>query len=563
MLDSLYVKNLALIEKAEICFTKGLNVLSGETGAGKSIVIGSVLIALGAKVPKDMIRKDASEAYIELVFSPEKPAVLEALAQLDIVPEEGQLIISKRITASKSISKINGETYPASKVREAAALLLDVHGQRDHQAILQPHNQLAIVDRAYHQAIVPAAEAVRSCYEAWKKLQEELSGYQIDENERMRQMDILQYELNELEEAAIVPGEEEELAKQYKQISAKEELYRTFQELLQLLGYDAGACSQMSQAQMALKQIADKSEIASALLAQLMDVESILSDASREIQEQINEMEDDERNPEEIAKRLDEIRHLMQKYRCDENGLLQLQEQKQKDLEKMQHFAEQKELLEKACRKSLESLEHAAEKLSRLRKESAKRLEVQLKEAMIHLNFLDVQFEIHLQRMENITANGRDHAVFCISTNPGEALKPMTEVASGGELSRIMLAIKSVLAQKEDIETLIFDEIDTGISGRTAQKVADCLAKTANGSQIICISHLSQIVSMADTHFLIEKTAQEDRTTTRIEALSEEEQIREIARLLGGTQITQSVLDTAREMKDMANRTKEYQSMTE
>lgn len=560
MLDSLYVKNLALIDEEEVTFTEGLNVLSGETGAGKSILIGSVLIALGAKVHKEMIRANEKEAYIELIFSPTHPAVLEKLREYDIEPEDGQLIISKKITASKSVSKINKEAYPASKVREVASLLLDVHGQHDHQALIHQNKQLEIVDRSGGKNLKEAKEQTAKYYRVWKQYKDELDSYSVDEDERLRRMDILCYELDELKEASITPGEEARLSKEWKRLSEREHIITAYQELTSLLGYESnGACDLCGRAEHALKGISDADEEAQSLYDQLTDAESIIHDICREASERLDAMQDEELDTAKIEERLDQIRHLMQKYRCDEEGLLKMTEKKEQELEKYRHFEEEKARAQKLCQNAFVKLEQAANDLSSKRRKCADLLCSQLIKALVDLNFLDVRFEIHMDQTEQIGPGGKDVVTFYIATNPGEALKPLAAVASGGELSRIMLAVKSVMAQKEEIETLIFDEIDTGISGRTAQKVAKRLSETAKGSQVICISHLAQIVSMADTHFLIEKNAENERTTTHITKLSEEESIREVARLLGGAEITKNVLDTAKEMKDMANRTKESQ----
>ena len=560
MLDSLYVKNLALIDEEEVTFTEGLNVLSGETGAGKSILIGSVLIALGAKVHKEMIRANEKEAYIELIFSPTHPAILEKLREYDIEPEDGQLIISKKITASKSVSKINKEAYPASKVREVASLLLDVHGQHDHQALIHQNKQLEIVDRSGGKNLKEAKEQTAKYYRVWKQYKDELDSYSVDEDERLRRMDILCYELDELKEASITPGEEARLSKDWKRLSEREHIITAYQELTSLLGYESnGACDLCGRAEHALKGISDVDEEAQSLYDQLTDAESIIHDICREASERLDAMQDEELDTAKIEERLDQIRHLMQKYRCDEEGLLELTEKKEQELEKYRHFEEEKARAQNLCQNAFIKLEQSASDLSSKRRKCADLLCDQLINALVDLNFLDVRFEIRMDQTEQIGPGGKDVVTFYIATNPGEALKPLAAVASGGELSRIMLAVKSVMAQKEEIETLIFDEIDTGISGRTAQKVAKRLSETAKGSQVICISHLAQIVSMADTHFLIEKNAENEKTTTHITKLSEEESVREVARLLGGAEITKNVLDTAKEMKDMANRTKESQ----
>ena len=560
MLDSLYVKNLALIDEEEVTFTEGLNVLSGETGAGKSILIGSVLIALGAKVHKEMIRANEKEAYIELIFSPTHPAILEKLREYDIEPEDGQLIISKKITASKSVSKINKEAYPASKVREVASLLLDVHGQHDHQALIHQNKQLEIVDRSGGKSLKEAKKQTAKYYRVWKQYKDELDSYSVDEDERLRRMDILCYELDELKEASITPGEEARLSKDWKRLSEREHIITAYQELTSLLGYESnGACDLCGRAEHALKGISEADEEAQSLYDQLTDAESIIHDICREASERLDAMQDEELDTAKIEERLDQIRHLMQKYRCDEEGLLELTEKKEQELEKYRHFEEEKARAQKLCQNAFVKLEQSADDLSSKRRKCADLLCDQLIKALVDLNFLDVRFEIRMDHTEQIGPGGKDVVTFYIATNPGEELKPLAAVASGGELSRIMLAVKSVMAQKEEIETLIFDEIDTGISGRTAQKVAKRLSETAKGSQVICISHLAQIVSMADTHFLIEKNAENEKTTTHITKLSEEESVREVARLLGGAEITKNVIDTAKEMKDMANRTKESQ----
>lgn len=556
MLESLLVKNLALIENAEINFTPGLNVLSGETGAGKSILIGSVLIALGAKVSKDMIRAGANEAYVELIFTPESEDTLKKLERLDIRPEDGQVIISKRITSSKSISRINGETYPASKVKEAATLLLDVHGQRDHQALLQPAKQLEIVDRFHSGEIVPLKNKVSESCRCWSELKKSLEEYRLDEDERLRRIDILKFEIDELEEAGISPGEEAGLMEEWKVLSSREQLFKAYRAISDLTGYESGACDLLSKAQQEALSISELEARAKDIYDQLIDAEAILSDTSHQLKDIISSMEDDERDPSQIEERLEVIRHLMQKYRCDEEGLLKLLENKHEELERYSDFQARREKLEKECSEAYRVLKELSGRLTEARKNSAAELAIQLKTALAELNFIDVKFEIRINASENYTQNGCDNAQFYISTNPGEPIKPIAAVASGGELSRIMLAIKSVMAKSEEIETLIFDEIDTGISGRTAAKVADRLCVIARESQVICISHLAQIVSMADTHFLIEKVSKGDTTATHIQQLTGDESILELARLLGGSEITRSVIDTAREMKAIADKSK-------
>ena len=562
MLESLYVKNLALIDKTEICFTPGLNILSGETGAGKSILIGSVMIALGSKVPKDMIRNHEKEAYIELVFSVHGEGLLEKLEQMDIVPEEGQLIISRRIRENRSICKINGETVTAARVREAAALLLDVHGQHEHQKLLMPMRQLEIVDRfGQSSGIRTVRQEVARLYHQLQECQKELEKSCVDEAVRIRTVDILNFEIEEIEQAQIRPGEEQELEQEWKKLRSQEVIKRGLRQIEVFVSAEEGsAADQISKAVVSAAELTEYDPELKQLHSQLMDAESILSDCSHAVSRLLDQEEDSQERFLEVGGRLDEIRHLLQKYNCDEEGLLFLLDEKKKELETYLNLEEIKKKLERQVNRIQKKLEQASEDLSARRREAAAILEKSLIAALIDLNFLDIRFEIRFDRTAQIGVHGMDDVQFYLATNPGEPVKPLSMVASGGELSRIMLAIKSVLAEKEETETLIFDEIDAGISGRTAQKVAARLNVTARGCQVICISHLPQIVSMADTHFLIEKTVENQVTTTHIRPLEQEESVLELARLLGGTEITERVVENAREMKDMADRAKEYQS---
>ena len=433
MLDSLYVKNLALIDEEEVTFTEGLNVLSGETGAGKSILIGSVLIALGAKVHKEMIRANEKEAYIELIFSPTHPAVLEKLREYDIEPEDGQLIISKKITASKSVSKINKEAYPASKVREVASLLLDVHGQHDHQALIHQHKQLEIVDRSGGKKLKEAKEQTAQYYRIWKQYKDELDSYSVDEDERLRRMDILCYELDELKEASITPGEEARLSKEWKRLSEREHIITAYQELTSLLGYESNGACDLCGRKSALKGISDADEEAQSLYDQLTDAESIIHDICREASERLDAMQDEELDTAKIEERLDQIRHLMQKYRCDEEGLLELTEKKEQELEKYRHFEEEKARAQKLCQNAFVKLEQAANDLSSKRRKCADLLCSQLIKALVDLNFLDVRFEIHMDQTEQIGPGGNGCRYILQRQTRRKHVKPknIAAVASG------------------------------------------------------------------------------------------------------------------------------------
>lgn len=550
MLLDLHVKNLALIEKAEISFEKGLNILTGETGAGKSIIIGSVNMALGGKVPKDIIRQGAEYAYVELIFcvtEPEKKALLQAM---DVeVPEDGTLIISKKIMPSRSVSKINDETVTAAKLKEITSLLIDIHGQHEHQSLLYKSKHLQILDAYAKSRTVPIKNTIAQTYRTYQELQERIKALSIDKESRLREADFCRFEIEELENADLKEGEEEELTV----------LYRRFQHGQKIMeGLSAAdralAAEGVSVALKEISQVADYDEALVPIRDQLYDADSILQDIIHDISSYIDGFSFDEEEYVRIGERLDTIHGLQAKYGDFISDIMAQLEEKRRRLEELenhdlilaeleQDLAETEELLEKQCRE-----------LSEIRQKEAEVLVDRIRQGLEDLNFIDVQFDMKFQKLDHYTAGGCDEAEFLISTNPGEPVKPLGMVASGGELSRIMLAIKAVLAETDEIPTLIFDEIDTGISGRTAQKVSEKLSYIGKSHQVICITHLPQIAAMADAHYEIVKSAVDGRTTTTIHQLDYEQMIQELARLLGGAEITDAVYDNAREMKELARR---------
>lgn len=550
MLLDLHVKNLALIEKAEISFEKGLNILTGETGAGKSIIIGSVNMALGGKVPKDIIRQGAEYAYVELIFcvtEPEKKALLQAM---DVeVPEDGTLIISKKIMPSRSVSKINDETVTATKLKEITSLLIDIHGQHEHQSLLYKSKHLQILDAYAKSRTVPIKNTIAQTYRTYQELQERIKALSIDKESRLREADFCRFEIEELENADLKEGEEEELTV----------LYRRFQHGQKIMeGLSAAdralAAEGVSVALKEISRVADYDEALVPIRDQLYDADSILQDITHDISSYIDGFSFDEEEYIRIGERLDIIHGLQAKYGDFISDIMAQLEEKRRRLEELenhdlilakleQDLAETEELLEKQCRE-----------LSEIRQKEAEVLVDRIRQGLEDLNFIDVQFDMKFQKLDRYTAGGFDEAEFLISTNPGEPVKPLGMVASGGELSRIMLAIKAVLAETDEIPTLIFDEIDTGISGRTAQKVSEKLSYIGKSHQVICITHLPQIAAMADAHYEIVKSAVDGRTTTTIHQLDYEQMIQELARLLGGAEITDAVYDNAREMKELARR---------
>jgi DNA repair protein RecN (Recombination protein N) len=559
LLVSLHVKNFAIINEVEVYFKDHLNILTGETGAGKSIIIGSVNAALGAKISKDMIRNGADYAFIELVFETEDKAVLQAMNELDIPMDDNQIIISRKIMSGRSISKINGENVTAAALSTIAELLIDIHGQHEHQSLLHKSKHLEIVDHFAKDEIGELKQELEQCYKRYVKAKQEFDQTGMDEEKRLREISFLEYELNEIEQAALVPGEDEELTARYKKLSNANTISEGLQTVYQLTGYEAASAGDaIGRALRTLMKLAEYDETIQGFLNEVSDIDGLLNDFNRDLSQYLSAMENPEEELHEVTKRLDQINHLKAKYGNSIDQIIAYGKECETKLVQYRDYDEYRSKLNKILIQEEESLNRLCETLSEIRKRKAKELTLKIKEALVALNFLDVKFDIVFEQLPNYTSNGYDEGEFIISTNPGEALKPLSKVASGGELSRIMLGIKSVLADKDEIETLIFDEIDVGISGRTAQKVSEQLSTIAKHHQIICITHLAQIAAMADTHYIIEKQTDGTTTQTMIRELDKEASIDELSRILGGAEITDRVRESAREMKELADTTKKY-----
>lgn len=557
MLVSLHVKNFAIINEVEVTFKDHLNIMTGETGAGKSIIIGSINAALGAKIPKDIIKSGAEYALVELIFETEDEVVFAAMRELELPVEGNQIIISRKIMPGRSICRINGENVTGTALTAIAGLLIDIHGQHEHQSLLHKTKHLEIVDRFAKNEIGTLKQELELSYKAYIGLKQEYQNAGIDEEKRLREISFLEYEINEIKNAALIPGEDEELAVMYKKLSNANTISEGLQSVHTFMGYEADAAGDsVGRALRQLIKLAEYDEIIGGFMSQVTDIDALINDFNRELSQYISGMENNEEELHEVTKRLDLINHLKQKYGNSIEGILHYYKEAEEKLAKYRDYDEYLAKLQKSLTEEERRLASLCEKLSRIRQDKAVELTAKIREALISLNFLDVKFEMTFERTGSYTSNGYDDAEFIISTNPGEALKPLAKVASGGELSRIMLGIKSVLADKDEIESLIFDEIDVGISGRTAQKVSEQLSLIARQHQIICITHLAQIAAMADAHYIIEKQTDGASTQTMIRELDEEEKIEELARILGGAVITDRVRENAKEMKELASSTK-------
>ena len=561
MLLSLHVKNLALIDEEEVLFEEGLNILTGETGAGKSIVIGSVNLALGAKADKDLIRTGAEYALVELVFQVNKEQE-KLLKGLDYFPEEdGTLIIQRKIMPSRSVCKVCGETVGTKQLREIAEILIDIHGQHEHQTLLQKKKHKEILDDFAGGRAFDLKNKIRENYKELVSLQKELEEMAGDETAREKEAALLGFEVKEIEEASLVSGEDEELEQLYRKMVNSRKIKEAVSDAYRMTGYEIGegAGEFLGRALRELKNVSSFDHDLSELEAQLQDIDNLLNDFNRAISGYMEELEFDGEDFAKTEERLNLVNHLKSKYGNNIEEILAYKAQGEERLNLLENYETYRLETVQRIESARGDLQELCGQLSDVRQKKAKELGKLLKQALSELNFEQVRFEIQVRPCpEMLASDGYDDVEFMISTNKGEKLKPLSQVASGGELSRIMLAFKTVLADKDDIQTLIFDEIDTGISGKTAWRVSEKMGILGRNHQIICITHLPQIAAMSDVHFLIEKNAKKDRTVTTIRKISEEDDLRELARMLGGAEITEAALQNAKEMKELARNTKLY-----
>ncbi len=551
MLENLHVKNLALIDEIEVNFRPGLNILTGETGAGKSILLGSVDLALGGRFHADMLRTGAKFGLVELTFTIENPVLEEQLTGMDIFPEEGRIVLSRKLMPGRSVSKINGETVNMATLKDVASMLIDIHGQHEHQSLLHKKNHLAFLDLYAREQVEKLKKETAKAFHTYHACRKKLDESGMDERERQKEISLAEFEVSEIEEAGLSEGEDEEVEALYRRMSAGKKVTERIAEAYHYTSEDetGNASEWLSRAIHALSDVESVDEEGAGLYHQLIEIDSLLNDFNRELSEYAKSLEFSEEEFYETENRLNELNHLKTKYGNTVTEVLEYCEERKQRLKELEDYEQYMQELEENLKQSRKNYEKHALALRKARKKAAVSFVKEIKNGLSDMNFLDVRFEMRFLELEDYTADGMDEAEFYISTNPGEALRPMGNVASGGELSRIMLAIKTVLADQEDTPTLIFDEIDTGISGITAGKVAEKMHIIGESRQVLCITHLAQIAAQADAHYLIRKSAKNNGAQTEIFSLGEEASVQELARLLGGAKVTASILESAREMK--------------
>lgn len=555
MLTNIHIENYALIDCLDIDINEGLNIITGETGAGKSIILGAIGAALGAKINSDVIRAGEEYSFISVSFHINDADKLKALTELDAVDlSDGDIIVTRKILPARSVFKINGVTVSAAQVRSLSSLIIDIHSQRDNLLLLKTENQLKLVDSFGDDEFRKLMDRQKSLYEEYTECNSKLANIGDDASLREREISLLQYEIKEIEEASLTVEEDEEIEEKFSKMSYLEKIRRGVAESLQSL--ESGDVNSIDLLGKAIKSLGDAINYDKDLVQiydALKEAESILSDASGDLYSYIENNEMDEEEFARITNRIDLYNTLKRKYNGSVKGILEALDEKIERLDTLINSDEYITKLKDRINELIDEMNQVCQSLHDKRVGIAEHLQSLIMSEMTDLNFNNVQFLIEVRKNDTFSSNGYDSVEFLISLNSGEDVKPLKNIASGGEISRIMLAIKSVIADRDITGTMIFDEIDTGISSRTAQYVAEKMHNISKSHQIICITHLPQIAAMADTHFYVYKEVSDNKTITCMRELDEESQINELARFLGGSKITENVMENAKEMKQLAN----------
>ncbi len=548
MLRTLFIENIAVIEKTSIDFQSGLNVLTGETGAGKSIIIDAINAIMGQRTSRDIIRTGASSAFVSAQFENLNPSAAAKLEELGFEAEDDVLIVQRTLSAGgKSTCKINGRPATLSMLRELSSRLINIHGQHESYALFSPDTHLGYIDSYGGTAELKAAYLEK--YNTYKILKKKLNSANSDESERLREIDLLQFQSQELFDADVREGEEEELQAERSSLMNFEKIFSLLQRAKMMLdGEDAdGGAEAVDIAASAMRSAADYDSSYEEISNSLTDIYYNLRDCAESISDAIDNLESDPRRLEEVEERLDLLGRLTRKYNCSADELPALAEQMQTRLEELLNYDKNRDELIEACEKAEREALELAGQLSEKRAKAAAVFAAAVREEMRFLNMPNVELVPRFEKTP-LSPDGIDKAELLISANPGETPRPVAKIASGGELSRMMLAIKTVLAATDDTGTLIFDEVDTGISGSAAEKVGLKLKEVSKDSQVLCVTHQAQIAALADFHYLIEKRVEQGRTFTVVNQLDREARIHELARIIGGVNITQAALSHAESM---------------
>lgn len=567
MLLGLNIENFVLIENISINFTEGFNVMSGETGAGKSIVIDAVNLALGSKSSKNFVRTGKDKAIIQAVFDVESINIRHLLDEYGIDCDDNILILTREIFGTgRSISRINGRIVQLAFAKKVAKLLIDIHGQHEHQSLLYSENHLNMLDLYGHDQLEGLINDVSRKYFELKNIEKELKSIDNNDKERERRIDLIKFQIEEIDECNLKENEDIELTKEFEFLKNAEKIYTVINQSHDMISVgmneEFSIMTTLSSVLGELSSVSDYDEQLNIIHNELQDIYYRLQDIATDMRHYGENIVFDSQELLRIEKRLDTINNLKRKYGNSIEEILEYRGRLSKELKEIEDSAERIEFLNEKIEALNKEYIEVSNKLSESRKIVAKDFEKRITKELNDLNFENAKFKVdispNLDRNNdvNFTKKGIDKVEFLISSNPGEPLKPLSQVASGGEISRIMLAMKVIFAKIDNIPTLIFDEVDTGISGKTANIVGEKLALISKNHQTICITHLPQIAVMADNHLYIEKTTIDNQTVTEITKLNKDKRIHEISRLIGGNKITDLTLKNAKEMIDIANKTK-------
>jgi len=561
VLQKLHIRNIALIEELDIDFQTGFHVFTGETGAGKSIIIDAVNLVLGERANRDLIKTGASKAYVEAVFSADEPKqLLSFLEQEGIEPEDDTLILARELSASgKSTCRINGVLVNLSTLKSIGDQLIDVHGQHAHQSLLQPGEHLSFLDDFFYSETRELKQNVSRAYSNMRQMYKQLHSGFLSEQDRLMRIDLLQYQINEIESASLREGEEEELQNRRMRLLHAERIMQALEQSYEaLLDGEANALVGIKEAASNMDSIANMDEVYQNAAARLQEIYYDIEDIAYSIRDCKNEFDYRPDMLEEVEQRLETVYALKRKYGTSIRAILDYYGQIAEELQQLHQNDALKERLQSQYASLCGEYNHLSEQLSCVRKEAAIQLEKKLKEQLRDLGLSKCEFQVMFTRLEEgeWNADGKDKIEFFIATNPGEPLKPLNRVVSGGELSRIMLALKTISSNRTGVPTLIFDEVDTGVSGQMASAVGEKMMQIASTHQVLCITHLAQIASMADVHFLVEKIQQHDHTRSSVRVLTTKERCVELSHIMGTKENSALGLQHAQELLDMAQKKK-------
>lgn len=557
MLESLHIENIAVIESADLELGDGFNVLTGETGAGKSILIDSINLVLGERVSRDIIRSGAETGHVSAVFRDISAPAQEALRSLGY-EYDGELLVQRDISADgRGACRISGRPATVSIVRSVGRLLVNIHGQHENQALLSTERHLHYLDEFAENGGVFSAYG--EAYRVYREAQSALSSVRMDEAEKARRTDLLRYQIDEIEAAELAPGEEEDLRARKLRLDNAEKIASAASEARAMLsgGEDSsGAQELLSRAGDAVEGLTSVLPEMQGLSERLRNLAYEAEDCSEELRGYLDDGEYDPRELERIEERIDLIFRLKRKYGGSVEDILGYLERSRTELSQIEHAEEREAELLKRLKEAKKELLARGGALSERREKAAEEMSARIREELAFLNMPGVAFSVQFEALLEPGPNGLEEAEFLISPNPGSPARPLAKIASGGEISRVMLAIKTVLARGDDIDTLIFDEIDTGVSGSAAQRIGEKLRQVSEDRQVVCVTHLAQIASQADRHVLIEKQIENGKTYTRLRVLDMRGREQELARIIAGTDITEKTLQTAAEMLSLAQKRK-------